>query len=137
MKKNVMILLLVIVLVSAAVMGCKIQKISENKTRDIDFTVVAENEIPQEVNQIVEERKEKEFKVTYSDQQYTYIIVGYGKQKYNGYSIQVKSIYETENAIFVKTEFRGPKEPNSQEIASFPYIVIKIEYSDKNVIFDE
>ncbi len=133
-KINLIFVLIICILVTAA---CGFEKIQTKKTKDIDFTVVAESEIPVEVQQIINERKEKEFKVTYSDSLYTYVIIGYGKQKYEGYSIRVKEMYETENAIYVKTEFNGPKEYTGNETDTYPYIVIKIEYSDKNVIFSE
>lgn len=137
MQKNRIELLFVLVICIVITSACGLEKIKTKKTKDIDFTVVAESEIPDEVLQIVEQRKEKEFKVTYSDNQYTYIIIGYGKQKYDGYSIKVKEMYETENAIYVKTEFDGPKEYTNNETETYPYIVIKIQYSDKNVIFSE
>lgn len=137
MQKNKLQLLLVLVICIGVTTACGLEKIKMKKTKNIDFTVVAESEIPVEVYQIIEQRKEKEFKVTYSDNQYTYIMIGYGKQKYDGYSIKVKEMYETENAIYVKTEFEGPKEYTSNETNTYPYIVIKIEYSDKNVIFSE
>lgn len=137
MEKNKLKLFLVLVVCIVVTSACGLEKIKTKKTKDIDFTVVAESEMPTEVAQIVEQRKEKEFRVTYSDHQYTYIIIGYGKQKYEGYSIKIKEMYETENAIYVKTEFEGPKEYSSNETNTYPYIVIKIEYSDKNVIFSE
>lgn len=137
MGKNKLKLFLVLAVCIVVTSACGFEKIKTKKTKDIDFTVVAESEMPAEVAQIVEQRKEKEFRVTYSDHQYTYIIIGYGKQKYEGYSIKVKEMYETENAIYVKTEFDGPKEYSSNETNTYPYIVVKIEYSDKNVIFSE
>lgn len=137
MQKNKLQLLLVLGICIAVTTACGLEKIKTKKTKDIDFTVVSENEMPEEVIQIVNQRKEKEFKVTYSDNQYTYIMIGYGKQRYEGYSIKVKEMYETENAICVKTEFEGPKEYTGNETDTYPYIVIKIEYSDKNVIFSE
>jgi hypothetical protein len=117
--------------------SCGYEKIKSEKTKDIDYTVVAESEIPKDVNKIIEQRKEKEFKVAYSDEQYTYIIIGYGVQKYQGYSIKVKEIYETENSIYVKTEFKGPDKYTNTESKSYPYIVIKIKDNDKNIIFSE
>ncbi len=137
MRKNKLKLFLLMAVCIAVTTACGLEKIKTKKTKDMDFTVVAENEMPTEIQQIVEERKEKEFKVAYSDAQYTYIIIGYGKQKFEGYSIKVKEMYETENAIYVKTEFEGPKEYSANETDTYPYIVIKIEYSDKNVIFSE
>lgn len=137
MQKNRTKLIITLMVCIAITSACGIEKINNKKTNDIDFTVVAENEIPQEIQQIIEERKEGEFKVTYSDEQYTYIIIGYGKQKHEGYSITVKNLYETKNAIFVKTEFQGPKEYTNTEVQTYPVIVIKMEYNDKNVIFGE
>lgn len=137
MKKNKVVLACVIAVSMLVTAACNFEKISKEKTNDIDFTVVAEIEMPKEVKQIVEERKEKPFKVTYTDNQYTYIIVGYGKQNYAGYSIKVKEMYETKNAICVKTLFEGPKEYSNKEEETYPFIVIKIEYTDKNVVFSE
>jgi hypothetical protein len=137
MQKNRITLIAIVLVAIVTVTACGIEKISKKKTNDVDFTVVAENEIPEEVNRIVEERKEEPFKVTYSDNEYTYIIVGYGKQNYDGYSISVKEMYETKNAVCVKTEFQGPVEYTNTQVETFPYIVIKIEYTDKNVVFCE
>lgn len=137
MKGNRFILMLIVLLSVAVVSACGIDKVSHKKTNDVDYTVVAEIEMQDEVKQIVEERKEMPFKVTYSDNQYTYIIVGYGKQKYEGYSIKVKEMYETKNAVCVKTEFSGPEEYTNTQVESYPYIVMKIEYTDKNVVFSE
>ncbi|WP_215724825.1 protease complex subunit PrcB family protein [Eubacterium ventriosum] len=119
------------------VSSCGIEKISRKKIKDIDFTVVAEIEMPLEVKQIVEKRKEQPFKVTYSDNQYTYIIIGYGRQNHQGYSIKVNNLYETKNGIYIKTEFQGPKEYSNSENVTYPYIVVKIEQTDKSVIFSE
>lgn len=137
MRKNKLKLLFTLIVCIAVTTACGLEKIKTKKTNDIEFTVVAESEVPSEIQQMIEERKEKEFKVTYSDNQYTYIMIGYGKQKYDGYSIKVKEMYESENAIYVKTEFEGPKEYTNNETNTYPYIVIKIKYSDKNVIFSE
>lgn len=40
---------------------------------------------------------------------YTYIIIGYGRQNHQGYSVKVNNLYETKNGIYIKTEFQGPK----------------------------
>lgn len=137
MKKSKLKIIFVLAVCVVVTTACGLEKIKTKKTKNLDFTVVAESEMPSEVMQIVEERKEKENMMTYSDNQYTYIIIGYGRQNYEGYSIKVKELYETENAIYVKTQFDGPKEYASKQVETYPYIVIKIEQSDKNVIFSE
>ena len=72
-----------------------------------------------------------------------YICVGYGKQETGGYSITINELYLTANAIYMDTNLIGP-EPESRELyhaqekdgASYPYVVVKMEYLDKSVVFD-
>ena len=137
MQKNRLLTGALIFFLMIIVSSCGIEKISRKKIKDIDFTVVAEIEMPLEVKQIVEKRKEQPFKVTYSDNQYTYIIIGYGRQNHQGYSIKVNNLYETKNGIYIKTEFQGPKEYSNSENVTYPYIVVKIQQTDKSVIFSE
>lgn len=135
MRKNKVWLAILLVLLVVTVSACSYEKVSKRKIKDLDYTVVSEIEMPKEVKDIINNRKQAPFKVTYSDKEYTYIIIGYGKQKYSGYSIRVKEMYETKNAICVKTEFKGPTKYTNIETETYPCIVIKIEYNDKTVVF--
>ncbi len=135
MKKCTMLFLMLVL--TGFLSGCTVEKIQREKKGQVDFTVVPETELTEPVKKILEERKIAPFRVTFSDQQYTYILIGYGAQKHTGYQIKVKELYESENAIFVKTEFLGPKGGHESERDTFPYLVVKIEYTDKNVIFSE
>ena len=137
MKRIATLLLIALIVAIAGITSCDIKKLSKVKEKDIEFTVVAGSEVPKQVKDIIEERKDKEFKITYSDEQYTYIVIGYGEQKYPGYSIKVDKLYQTKNAIYVSTTFQGPKEYNQIEKHTYPNIVIKIEYTDKNIVFSE
>ena len=104
---------------------------------DMEFTVVSEDRLPEELKEIVEGKKENAFKLTYADEGYLYICTGYGKQDSGGYSITVDSLYETDNAIYVNTNLLGPKAGSaSGNSPSYPYIVIKVEFRDKTVVFD-
>ncbi len=124
--------------------GCTVEtKDGNEKIRDIEFTVLGEDNIPEELKQIVEEKKEKEFKMTYQDNGFLYICVGYGRQETGGYSITVNDLYLTRNSIYVDTNLIGP-EPGNKDLyhaqekdsASYPYVILKIEYMDKSVVFD-
>ncbi len=116
--------------------GCSIQKDDMKKLRDVEFTVVDETKIPEELKEHIEKQKEEPFEITYGDDGYLYIVKGYGKKDTSGYSIEVKACYETTNLICVETNLSGPpKEEEIIEEATFPYIVIKTEYSDKSVMF--
>ena len=79
--------------------GCGIEKQSPKKLKSLDFTVLAPEEMPEELLNVLEEKKTSPFKVTYKDEGYLYICEGYGEQKSSGYSIAVKDLYLTENAV--------------------------------------
>lgn len=106
------------------------------KLRDLDFTVLSEEKIPQELSAIIEEKEGGAFKLTYSDNEFLYICIGYGEQPTGGYSIAVNELYLTDNAIYVNTQLLGPQaSEKGNKVPSYPYIVIKTEYLDKTVIF--
>ena len=65
-----------------------------------------------------------------------YIAKGYGRQETSGYSIQAKELYLTKDCLVFDTELTGPGEGQKvQETATYPYVVVKTEYMEKNVIF--
>ena len=55
--------------------GCTSKK--EERLQEIDFTVVDDDEIPEELKTIIDQKKTGEFKLTYADQDELYIVVGY------------------------------------------------------------
>lgn len=115
--------------------GCATSE-QEEKVRDLEFTVAAAQEIPPDLGQIIAEKQESPFKLTYTDNDHLYIIVGYGRQDMGGYSIRVNELYMTENSIVIDTELLGPdKEEQAGANPSYPFIVVKTEYSELPVIF--
>ena len=117
--------------------GCTIKESKLSKLKDLDFTVVDEDDIPAEMMTRIEEGKDKPLKITYADKGALYIGEGYGTKDTSGYSIEVTDCYETENAIYIHTNLLGPSK--DEEVASettYPYVVIKIEYNEKKVVFD-
>ena len=78
------------------VLGCASQSDKTEKLRDLEFTVLDKDEIPESFMEEISKRVEKGFKLTFEDQGYLYIAEGYGKQETSGYSIEVKKLYETE-----------------------------------------
>lgn len=117
--------------------GCTNIAQAEEPKEDLEFTVVSEERLPEELLEIVEEKKEEAFKVTYADAGYLYICMGYGKQDSGGYSVTVNDLYETDNAVYVNTNLLGPKAGSTPGSSpSYPYIVLKVEFRDKTVVFD-
>lgn len=116
--------------------GCSVQKEDMKKIKDIEYTVLDEQKIPEELSLHIMEVKKEPFEIAYGDEGYLYIAKGYGKKEVSGYSIEVEECFETENMICVKTNLMGPsKEEEAFEQETYPYIVIKTEYSEKSVVF--
>ena len=120
--------------------GCAKEKDPLEKIKDLEFTVLAEDNIPEELKAIIEEKKTNAFKVTYQDNGFLYICIGYGEQVSGGYSITVNDLYLTTNAIYADTTLLGPDPAENSAVKkntpSYPYIVLKTEYVDKPVIFN-
>ena len=107
------------------------------KLRDLDFTVLSEEKVPEELLTIIEEKKSTPFQITYSDNEYLYICVGYGEQETGGYSIAVNELYLTESNICANTSLLGPDvSEKGNKTPSYPYIVLKTEYLDQTVLFE-
>ncbi len=116
--------------------GCFGKEGTEEKTEDLEFTVVGDAEIPQELRGMIEEKKEEPFRLTYSSGGDLYIASGYGKQESGGYSISVLECYLTENSIVVKTELKGPQDGEQTGTQpSYPFLVIRTELIEKPVVF--
>jgi len=117
--------------------GCAIEKTNRTKVRDMEYHVVTEEEIPEELKTQIEEKKAADFKMTYETPEHLYIVRGYGEQATGGYSIQVVELYLSSNAVFFKSSLIGPRKgENVAKSPSYPYIVIQTEKIDKNVVFD-
>ena len=107
-KMMLVVCLLAWVCIVRLLTGCSVARESQEKVRDLEFTVVGENELPQELKALAEEKKAAPFKLSYSNDQGLFIVVGYGEQSTGGYSITVRELYLTENSIVIDTELLGP-----------------------------
>lgn len=140
-KKNYfnaqVLLCTVMAVVTLFLSGCTFLSEETIKLRDLDFTVLSEEKIPEELLAIIEEKKASPFQITYSDNENLYICVGYGKQETGGYSIAVNELYLTEANICTNTSLLGPDaSEKANRTPSYPYIVIKTEYLEQTVIFE-
>ena len=55
-----------------------------DKISDLDYTIAAEADIPEELQNDIEEKKAADFKMTYKDSEFLYIVRGYGEQETGG-----------------------------------------------------
>lgn len=129
--------LLTFIITAFLISGCTIIKLEEEKLQDLEYTIVTEDQQPEVVQMLIQESKEENMKVSYTDQGTSYIVVGYGEQKTSGYSVEVLDVYETENTIYINTNLLGPS--SNEEVAdsaTYPYIVIAIDETEKPIVYD-
>ncbi len=126
----------IVLLVTMSICGCAAEDNTEAKLRDLEFTVVAEEEQPEALVEVIEQKKTSPFQISYTLGEDLYLAIGYGEQQTGGYSISVDELYETESNIVINTTLLGPS-ADEQVVQSitYPYIVIKTELLDKDVDF--
>ena len=139
MRKKCSKAILLLLILSFCMAGCGKGKTDTlEKVKDLEFSVITEENSPEELLAIVEEKKAEGFKLTFQDNGFLYICRGYGKQESGGFSITVDALYETTNAIYFDTTLKGPVpgEKEMRQSNSYPYVIIKTELVDKPVVFE-
>ena len=116
--------------------GCVSRPLSTEKVRDLEYVILEEHEIPEELMEKIEKIRYKAFRSVYEDAGVLYIAQGFGAQLHTGYKVEVTAVYETENAVCFHSRLLGPeKDEEVEEISTFPFVVIKMESLEKDVIF--
>ncbi len=129
-------LFLALLACSCCLSGCGVEETKTEKLKDLEYEILEEKDIPEEFLAVIEEKKETMFKLTYTDKEYLYIGAGYGVQETGGYSISVNGCYLTKNAVYFDTTLIGPsKGEKINQVKSYPYIVVRTKYLEKNVVF--
>lgn len=96
--------------------GCISRPQKTQKLRDLEFTVLNKDDVPEELKGQIAENQHIPFRLTYTDQGKLYIAEGYGAQLKTGYSVEVIGLYETENAVYFHTNLLGPEKEKRQKI---------------------
>ena len=131
-------MMILIVLIMGICCSCQSKNKKVERVKDLEFTVVPDQNVPKEMLQIINEKKESPFKLKYTstDNEFLYIVVGYGAQNTGGYSISVDDLYLTTNAIYIDTNLIGPsKNEEITMVSTYPYVVVKLPYQEENVVF--
>lgn len=106
------------------------------KVRDLDYTILSEDRVPKELVTLIRERQEEAFEMTYSDNEFLYICIGYGRQAYSGHSIVVNNLFLGKKGILIDTSLIGP-EAGKEKIntVQYPCIVVKTELIEDLPLF--
>ena len=126
-------MLLTVIAVTTLLSGCSFGTIEEQKTGDVTYEIVKKEEI--------KEAGKKEMWISYADtgkeEAYLYVVRGYGTQQTTGYSIEVNACYETVDTVVIRTTLLGPeKKEKIHKKKTYPYIVIKMPYTEKQIIYE-
>ncbi len=129
--------IIMIALLLALVSGCTSPAAEKKKLKDVDYTILEERDIPEKLAESIERKKEAEFKLSFETETDLYLVHGYGEQETGGYSIVVRELFLTENALYFDTELLGPENgSNPQKKPSYPYIVVKTKKYKQNIVFE-
>lgn len=135
-RLKVLITVLVLLFFSVGLTACSVKDVNSDKVSELDFTVVEDKDLPEELKKLIDEKKENTLRMTYTTKDYTYMIVGYGTQETSGYSIRVNDVYLGKNAVYVDVNLIGPAAGEQvTEMPTTPYVVIKVEKREESVIF--
>lgn len=104
---------------------------------DLDFTVCEEGRLPDELVELIEEKKAEPFKLTFTTREYMYIVVGYGAQQRGGCSVTVNSLYRTTQAVYIDTNLIGVEGEAIQiDGMTYPYVAVKCENQNLPVVYE-
>ena len=137
MKREKHIAAVFLTLLILLLAGCGLSLEKEEGRTALDFTVMNNEEIPSELKKIIEEKREEEMQLVFTDKESMYAVRGYGKQDTGGYSIAVDECTEGEKHIYIATTLIGPGQTEGlSKDPSYPVIVLKMENRDKEVVFE-
>ena len=120
-----------------ALAGCSIKKGRyKKKIQDIEFTVVAPEDVPEELKADIEKARDTPFRLTYADQGYLYMARGYGEKRKNRVQCRGQRMLRNIRCYQDQTTLLGPAKGEKTKKKTYPYVVMKTEYREKDVIFE-
>ena len=121
MKKAVFLRIVLTAAVLALLLsGCRFVRVEEEERKPVDYTVVERRDIPEELSRLMEEKKEKEFQLSYETGEDLYLAKGYGRQMSGGYSIQERSLENPRMGYFLLQNFLDRRILRRQEFRPIP-----------------
>lgn len=138
---------MILVLVALACVSSGCRKEAARERQELDFTVCAQTELPDDLRGLIEEKKLHAFQLSYTTKEHLYIVVGYGEHDRTNLCVVVEELYKTDRAIYVKTNLKtmesmegagdGQSDKSSRidaEPSMYPYIVIRLPRMDLPVL---
>ncbi len=114
--------------------GC-LRKEEKGQREKVTYVVCRRNVVPVQLGKLIDQEKEKTFHFTYTTGDFTYYVAGYGRQPGRGYKIKVKEFTQDESHIYIDTSLIGVTKEHQKNGTSYPYIILKSQFYEKDVIF--
>ena len=103
--------------------GCVRQEKKNSEQHELEIKVVTEEAIPEELMSLIEKNKKTPFRLTFADQGKLYLAED--------------RLCETQETVYIHTGLLGPeKGEEKKEIATYPYVVVELEETEKNIRFE-
>lgn len=104
--------------------------------QDVVYEIVSGSNVPHKVNEKIFKERDKGFGFSYRDNEGMYIAFGFGRQNTGGFSIQLAAVKENEDEILIEAKLIAPTpEEVVSTSPSYPYMILKMEDTEKNVEF--
>lgn len=97
---------MILVLFALACVSSGCRKETARERQELDFTVCAQTELPDDLRGLIEEKKLHAFQLSYTTKEHLYIVVGYGEHDRTNLCVVVEELYKTDRAIYVKTDLK-------------------------------
>lgn len=125
------------VLLSLLLGGCSMLGGGDEERIAVEFTVVEADDVPAELQEIIESHKKEEIKMTFEAEDGRYLVRGYGEQPTGGYSISADLVELGKDGLHVITTLIPPsQDQNPAQEPSYPCIVLKVANEEQEVIFE-
>lgn len=127
----------IVAMLCLSLWGC-VKKLDLNgKKEEIEYAICKDSNLPEQLQELLEERKKKPGTFTYRNSTYLYLVVCYGKKEYSGFSVKIEECWKSEEILFLRTQLMGPAVGEKIiETETFPYIVVRCRQMDVFCMID-
>ena len=135
MGRRIVVVMVWVVILAGLLVCIKFEAVDKKRVRVLEYEVVSEENIPGEIMGELQGFSKSVCRCSYICSDSLYIVVYYGEQATDGYTVEINELYESSNAIFVETTLKGPTSYKDVKEESYPYVVLKLKLRDKKVVF--
>lgn len=112
-----------------------VKKDKQGQREKVVYVICKRDVVPTQLGELIDEQKTQAFHFTYTTGDFTYYVVGYGRQPGSGYKIKVKEFSADQTHIYIDTTLEGVTKEHQRKGRSYPYIILKSQFYEKDVIF--